>query len=56
MIENIKYYHNMQYQDDPTDLTPENDQKPLFLPFGSFKNAFLWLLNDPLRPGTVAES
>ena len=31
MLENIKYYHNMQYQVDPTDQTPENGQKPLFL-------------------------
>ena len=37
----------MQYQVDPTDLSPENGQKPVFLHFGSFKNAFLWLLNDP---------
>ena len=27
----------MQYQVDPTDQTPENDQKPLFWLFGSFK-------------------
>ena len=27
-----------------------------FWPFLAFKNAFLWLLNDPSRPGTVAKS
>ena len=31
-------------------------QKPLFWPFGSFKNAFLWSLNDPSWPGNIAES
>ena len=46
----------MHYQVDPTEQTTENDQKPLFWRFGSFKNAFLQLLNDPYRPGTVAES
>ena len=30
----------MQYQVDPTDQTPENGQKPLFWPFGSFKTHF----------------
>ena len=37
----------MQYQVDPRDLSPENDQKPAFWHFGSFKiqkNAFL---DDP---------
>ena len=46
----------MQYQVDPTDQTQENGQKPLFWLFGSFKNAFLWLLNDPSRPGNLTES
>ena len=46
----------MQYQVDPTDQTPENGQKPLFWLFGSLKNAFLRLLNDPSPPGIVAES
>ena len=46
----------MQYQVDPTDQTPENSPKPLFRLFGSFKNAFLWLLNDPSWPGSVAIS
>ena len=45
----------MQYQADPTDRSPENGQKPLFWLFGSFKNAFLWHLNDPSWPGNVAE-
>ena len=45
----------MQYQVDLTDQTPENGQKPLFGPFGSFKNAFLCLLNDPPWPGSVAD-
>ena len=45
----------MQYQVDPTDQSPENGQKPLFWLFGSFKNAFLWHLNDPSWPGNVAE-
>ena len=40
MLRNILYYHNMQYQVDPTDQTPENGQKPLFWLSGSFKNAF----------------
>ena len=46
----------MQYQVDPTDQTPENGLKHLFWLFGSFKNAFLWSLNDPSWPGDVAES
>ena len=37
----------MQCQLDPTDQTQENDQKPPFWHFGSFKNALLWHLNDP---------
>ena len=44
----------MQYQVDPTDQTPENGPKPLFRPFGSFKNAFLWFLDDPPWPCNVA--
>ena len=55
MLENIEFYHNMQYQVDLTDQTPENGLKPLFLQFGSFKNGFLWFLNGPSRPGDVAE-
>ena len=55
-LKNILYYHNMQYQVDPTDQTPENGQKPLFWLFGSFKSAFLWFLNDPSWPGEAAES
>ena len=54
-LEDFCYYHNMQYQVDPTDQSPENGQKPLFWLFGSFKNAFLWHLNDPSWPGNVAE-
>ena len=46
----------MQYQVDQTDLTPENGQKPLFWPFGSFKNVFLWSLNEPSWPGNVVKS
>ena len=46
----------MQYQVDTRDQTSENGQKPLFWLFGSFKNAFLWLLNDPSPPGNLAES
>ena len=45
----------MQYQVDPTDQTPENGQKPRFWLFGSSKNAFAWLLNDPSWPGDLAE-
>ena len=45
----------MQHQVDQTDQSPENDRKPLFWLFGSFKNAFLWHLNDPSWPGNVAE-
>ena len=45
----------MQHQVDQTDQSPENDRKPLFWLFGSFKNAFAWLLNDPSRPGDLAE-
>ena len=55
MLVNIKYYHNMQYQVDPTDLTQENDKKTLFWHFGSFKNEFLWFLNGPSWPGDVAK-
>ena len=46
----------MQYQLDQTDQTRENDQKPLFWPFGSSKNAFLRSLNDPSWPGNIAGS
>ena len=46
----------MQYQVHTRDQTPENGRKPLFWLFGSFKNAFLWLLNDPSPPGNLAES
>ena len=46
----------MQYQVDTRDQTPENGQKPLFWLFGSFKNAFLRLLNDPSRPSNLTES
>ena len=46
----------MQYQVDPTDQTQENGQKHLFWPFGSFKNAFLWSLNDPSWQGNIAKS
>ena len=45
----------MQYQVDPTDQTPENDQNPLFWLFGPFKNAFLRLLNDRSRSGNVVQ-
>ena len=45
----------MQYQVDPIDQTQENARKPIFWPFGSFKNAFLWSLNDPSWPGNIAE-
>ena len=43
----------MQYQVDPTDQTQENGQKPRFLLFWSFKNIFLWFLNDPSWPSRV---
>ena len=55
-LRNILYYHNMQYQVDPTDQTPENGRKSLFWLFGSFKNAILCILNDPSWPGNIAES
>ena len=45
----------MQYQVDPADQTTENDQKPLFWLFGSFKNALFWFLNDPAWLGNVAK-
>ena len=47
ILENIEYYHNMQYRVDPTNQTPENGQNPDFWLFGSSKKAFLWFLNDP---------
>ena len=37
----------MQFEVDPMHRTQENGQKPCFWLFGSFKKAFLWLLNDP---------
>ena len=43
MVENVQYYHNMQYQVDPINQTEENGR---YLT-GSFKNTFLWFLNDP---------
>ena len=43
----------MRYQVDPTDQTQENGQKPRFLLFWSFKNIFLWFLNDPSWPSRV---
>ena len=46
----------MQYQVDPKDQTPENDQNPLFWLSGPFKNAFLRLLNDLSKSGNIAES
>ena len=55
MLGNIKYSHNMQYQVDPTDLTPENGRKPIFWLFGSSKSAFLWSLNDHSWPGNVVK-
>ena len=55
ILKNIKYHHNMQYQVDPTDQSPENSPKPLFWRFGSFKNVFLRFLNDPSWPGNVAQ-
>ena len=45
----------MQYQVGPTDQTQENGQKPHLWPFGSFKNGYLWSLNDPSWSGSVAE-
>ena len=39
-----------------TDQRPENGQKPLFWPLGSFKKAFLRILNDLSWPGNLAES
>ena len=46
MLENIKYYHSMQHQVDPTDQSPEIGQKPLFWLFGSFKMHFcdIWMI------------
>ena len=55
MLVYIWLYPNMQYQVDPIDQTAENGQKPQFWLFRSFQNAFLWFLNDPLRPGNIAE-
>ena len=54
-LENIQSYHIMQYQVDPTDQIPENGQRTLFWLFVSFKNAFLWSLNDPSWLGNVAK-
>ena len=50
IVNTILQYHNMQYQVDPRDQTPDIGQNPPFWHFGSFKNAFLWLLNDPACP------
>ena len=55
MVENVQYYHNMQYQVDPMDRTPENGQKPRFWLSGSFKNAFLQIFSDPAWSGNVAK-
>ena len=38
--ETVKQYHNKQYEVDPTNQRSENGRKPLFWPFGSFKNAY----------------
>ena len=54
-LRNILYYQNMRYQVNPTDQSQDNEQKPLFWVFGSFKNAFLWWLNDPSWPGYLAK-
>ena len=45
-VENILYYQNMQYQVDPTDQTPENDQKPLFGSMDHSKTHFrdFWMI------------
>ena len=37
----------MQYQVNPMPQTQEKHQKPRFWLFGSFKETFLWLFNDP---------
>ena len=34
----------------------ENGQKPIFCLFGSFKNTFAWILNDPSRPANLAQT
>ena len=56
MVDNMYFYHHMPYQVNPKDQTQDIGQKPHFWPFGSFKNAFLWSLNDPSWPGNIAES
>ena len=56
MLGSILYYHNVQYQVDPTHKIPENDQNLFFWLSGSFKNAILCFLNDPSWPGNVAEN
>ena len=39
----------------PAPPAQENGQKPLYWLFGSFKNAFFWLLNDSAWPGNVVK-
>ena len=55
MLEHTKFYHNMQYQVNPKDLSPRNGQIPPFWHFGSFKNAFLRHLNDLSWSGNAVE-
>ena len=55
MLENIKFYHQVKYQVDPTDQTQDNGQNHIFGTSDHSKNAFLTLLNDPSWPGSVAE-
>ena len=46
MLENIHFYHNMQYQISPRDQTQEKGQKPLFWLLGPFKRPFggFWMI------------
>ena len=55
MFKNIFHYHHLQYQTIQTSQTWSNGQNAHFWPFGSFKNAFLSLLNDPSWHGKMAK-
>ena len=55
MFKNIFHYHHLQYQTIQTSQTWSNGQNAHFWPFGSFKNAFLWSLNDFTWPGNIVE-
>ena len=55
MFKNIFHYHHLQYQTIQTSQAGSNGQNAHIWPFGSFKNAFLWSLNDFTWPGNIVE-